>query len=689
MGVINVLDFSVANLIAAGEVVERPASVVKELLENAIDAGATGVTVEIKNGGVSLIRVTDNGCGMSKEDVPVAIRRHATSKIHDKTDLNAIATLGFRGEALAAIASVSRLRILTKKKGEAIGTMLISRGGDVESITEAGAPEGTTVIVEELFANVPARRKFLKRDVTEAMAVTSVCEKIALSDPSLSLTLIIDGEIKFSTAGDGKLQNAVYAVFGRQFAKNMTRVESEADGVRVSGFVGTPLNVRPNRNMQIFYVNGRCVKSAMLSAATERALESFTPKEKFPVCVLNIELHPGYVDVNVHPAKLEIKFSNEKPVFDAVYYAVRAAAMGGTSRPQIEPSEFMKKTAQTAPAPTVPVKPAMKSFLPLEDEYEKPEPEEKRQISLADEIKRSFGEPETATATGASQLRSGSYEELSAARKETVSVEPAKKTEAEQSAKDRLTADIAKRLSDFAPSAPEEIPDLYKKEKAADRADDQADMVTVPHTATAPDPLDTPHTYAPGEYRFAGEIFGTYLFVEAGELVYIIDKHAAHERIIFEELKRNIGGKTAYSQITMTPLTVFVTDEEAAAAEEYRREITDTGFDYTVRGTEIAVSEFPSNMTEDVARDLFLTILSELSAGSGNPALSKYSVYEKALYQSACKAAIKAGDQNGEEALTALVDRLMQCGDITYCPHGRPVAFVMTRAAMERRFKRT
>ena len=336
MGKINVLSFSVANLIAAGEVVDRPSSVIKELLENSIDSGADSITVEIQNGGVTYMRVTDNGCGISKEDLPVAIRRHATSKIKDAEDLEGILTLGFRGEALAAIASVSDIRIISKQANEVNGAMLEASGGNILGVTDRPASNGTTVIVENLFANVPARKKFLKKDVTEAMSVSAVVEKIALSRPDIFFKLIIDGNIKIETTGDSNLKNTVYAVFGREFASKLIETELTSDGITVKGFIGRPDNVRANRNYQNFFINGRYIKSRTAAAALEQAYTSYIASEKFPCCVLFIEIDHRLVDVNVHPAKLEVKFSNEKPVFETVYYAVRTALERNSSRPDIE-----------------------------------------------------------------------------------------------------------------------------------------------------------------------------------------------------------------------------------------------------------------------------------------------------------------------------------------------------------------
>ena len=325
MGKINVLGFDVANLIAAGEVVDRPSSVVKELLENAIDAGATHITVEIKNGGTSFIRIADDGSGMEHEDLPIAILRHATSKIKNAEDLNEIMTLGFRGEALAAISSVSKIRIMSRKKKAEMGSLLEAHGGEVVTHIQSGCAEGTTVIVEDIFYNVPARKKFLKSDRAETSSVSAVVEKVALSRPDISFRYITDGSLKYLTQGDGSLQNAVYAVLGRDIAKKTIKVSREDNGVRVEGFISTPEYTSAYRTQENFYINSRFVKSKTAQAALEQAYNSYIPQGKFPFCVLNIVIDPSTVDVNVHPAKLEVKFSNEKLIFDAVYYAVRTA----------------------------------------------------------------------------------------------------------------------------------------------------------------------------------------------------------------------------------------------------------------------------------------------------------------------------------------------------------------------------
>ncbi len=671
MGIINVLDISVANLIAAGEVVERPASVVKELIENSIDAGAKNITVEIKNGGVSLIRVTDDGCGMSKDDLPVCILRHATSKIQTKHDLNMIKTLGFRGEALAAIASVSHLRIITKQKGQT-GYVLESVGGRALKVEETGCADGTSVIVEELFSNVPARRKFLKKDSTEASAVMAICEKTALSHPDISVSFISDNTLKFRTAADGNLKNTIYSVFGREFANNLLEIDGQADGIDVSGYIGTPSNSRPNRNMQIFFVNGRYVKNRSIQAALEAAVQSYVPTEKFPAAVLNVTIHPGFVDVNVHPAKTEIKFSNEKAVFDAVYIIVKSAVEKSTQRPTLKIDEVIKPTVR---------------FTPVEDG--RAESLKKRQISQEGIFEKH--EVKTETKPEIKIIKEPEKEEKAVTIPRYEEKMP---TEDEYIPSDFDVPKFVSTLKSPTVTLPERSEETKTPEPAKTQEANTPEPVKNEEvTNTEPSKSDEKDEYKPtkrkGEYKLKGEIFNTYLIVEAGDEAYIIDKHAAHERIIFEELKLGVKIKAGYSQMLMIPLEIPISDEEASAGEEYREEIVKTGFSYEISAGMATVTEIPSNLTEGAAVDLFITILGELSSGTGNAALSRDLLYEKALYQSACKAAIKAGDLNSREELEALVDRLMACPEITHCPHGRPVAFIMTKSSVERRFGRT
>ena len=615
MGKINVLSFAVANLIAAGEVVDRPSSVIKELVENGIDAGATRITVEIQNGGVTLMRVTDNGCGIERDDLPVAVRRHATSKIKDETDLEAIMTLGFRGEALAAIAAVSDLRIISKTANAETGSCIEVSGGVVIGVGDRAAQNGTTVMVENLFANVPARRKFLKKDVTEAMAVTAVVERIALSHPEISFRLIIDGNVKLETAGDGNLQSAIYAVFGRDFARALIKVSGGVEGIKVSGFCGRTDNCKVNRNYQNFFINGRYVKSRTAQAAIEQAYVSYIPQERFPVCVLNIEINPRLVDVNVHPSKLEVKFSNEKPVFEAIYYSVRAALEQNVTRPEI----------------TVPIA------------------EEPPRFEVKPQIKPQPQAPRLSDAT--EPIREGRPE-------------PAKQLEYDIPTRHDIRPTVYERKT----FVPEERP-------------------------VEPPKAETPVVVDEGESRLAwrviGEAFNSYIIVEQGEKIILVDKHAAHERIIFERLKANMKSADISSQILMLPVEVFLRSDEINALEQYKKEIFSTGFEFTTGRNTISITSIPEGIATGAAADMMTEIADRLLSGTGTAGLTRDIVFEKALYQASCKAAIKAGREYPEGNETALVAELMKIPDITFCPHGRPVAMELSKKTLDRQFKRT
>ncbi len=643
MGVINQLDFSVANLIAAGEVVDRPASVIKELLENSIDAGATDITIEIKRGGITFMRVTDNGHGIGKDDMPIAIKRHATSKIKDASDLDSIFTLGFRGEALAAIAAVSRLRIMSKEQNSRVGYVLESVGGEVKSLSEAGCADGTTVIVENLFENVPARLKFLKKDITEAMAVSAYVEKIALSRPDIAFKLIIDGNIKFMTSGDNKLYNAIYILLGRDFAKRMIPVDNKADGIRVYGYIGTPDNIRANRNFQNFFINHRFIKSKTVSAALEQAYSTFIPSDKFPCAVLNIEINPSMVDVNVHPAKLEVKFSNERIIFDTVYATVRQALENRISRPEFELDKSPK-----IPEANAYIKP-LNSFVPIND-----------------------GTKNT---------------------KEQLSFKPsADLSDTKETAVEKLMTQ--EKTFEYGKNAVYEVynPDTHKitpEERVVNTKDDRCTTDTGEVVLEDVKPITEPPTELPiPEYRIIGEAFYSYVIVETENSVLIIDKHAAHERIIFEELKRNIGKKSVISQILLVPLDIPLTGVEIAAIAEFSDELDASGFSFTVDSDKITVNEAPAELDDEAIKALIETIAERAASGTGNVRISKEIIYEKALFQASCKAAIKIGHIHDLEHIKWICDRVLALDIIKFCPHGRPVAFELTKHDFEKQFKR-
>ena len=687
MGKINVLPFEVANMIAAGEVVERPSSVVKELLENAIDAGGRYITVEIQGGGVRLIRVTDDGCGMSPEDMPVALRRHATSKIKDAGDLEGIMTLGFRGEALAAIAAVSKITILSKTTDASTGTILQASAGQITDVSSVGCADGTTVSVEDLFYNVPARRKFLKKDVTEAMAVTAVCEKVAMSRPDIAFRLVIDGSVKFETIGDGSLYHALYALCGADFAKKLLAVDGKVNGIEVGGYVGRSDNSRNNRNYQNVFLNGRFVKSKTVMAALEQAYTSYMAPERFPVCALFLHVDPKAVDVNVHPAKLEVKFSDERAVFEAVYYSVRSTLENASFRPELSLDTRTKKEERG--------RELLHSF-----------PKNETSVTR-DQIAIGFDGDGAATVKKSetpipAYLRPSANESVKA---EAPRMTPQDSLETLSHYKRAADGAIAVHADPFLPTAENgrepadgnNTADIAESERcAAAHTAEKLPVTTTTEEAIASDrtesgkvPLDDKEGDLP-PYTFIGEAFRCYLLVETGEGLLLIDKHAAHERVLFEELKKEAenDGRIA-SQGLLLPLPVMLTCEEQAAADTYRSELLAVGFAFeNDKNGDILLTAIPSAVSTDGAGDLFTKMCDELDAGTGNPAVTAAIRREKSLYQIACKGAVKGGRIYDAATLRWLIEKILRMPDITVCPHGRPIAIRLTKTELDRRFDR-
>ncbi len=672
---INQLSFEVANLIAAGEVVERPASVVKELMENAIDAGATAITAEIRRGGVGFISVTDNGGGMEPEDLPVAIRRHATSKIKEAEDLEEIGTLGFRGEALAAISAVSSISIVTKTPSASVGCMLYAKGGKVQEITEVGCVCGTTVTVEDLFGNVPARRKFLKKDATETAAVTAVMEKIAMSHPEIAIRFVTDGISKFSTPGDGQVLHTLYALFGRDFASRLLAVEGKVGEIAVTGYIGRPDNAKSNRNYQNTFINGRYVKSKTVGAAIERAFTSYMAPEKFPVAILYLSV-PGFaVDVNVHPAKLEVKFSDERQVFEAVYYAVRTTLEGDTCRPFMAFGQRTKEEKDFA---------LTHSFEGGKGEQIKMPPllrAEALAAPPAAKATHATPAPKAEPSRVPSPFDGEKVLEAAAGRKERESYV----ISAEESLR------ICEKLSDI----PRETIPRGEEKKAAplpfeydSKTDDPASVAEpLPGTAKIVTPapaVDLPY------YRIVGTVFRCYILVELAEdNMLVIDQHAAHERILFEQLKKQRSGdKTILSVGLLLPLTLSPTAEELCAATEHTAELARLGFTYKVAEGKVLLLSIPDGTVPHEAEELFLSLCAELVEGKTDIAVSEEMRREKLLYQMACKAAIKGGRVYDEAHIEWLVKEVLSLPDVTVCPHGRPIAFYLTKKELDRQFER-
>ncbi|MBO5338580.1 MAG: DNA mismatch repair endonuclease MutL [Clostridia bacterium] len=664
MGKINVLGFDVANLIAAGEVVDRPSSVVKELLENAIDSGATSIIVEIKKGGSAFIRITDNGCGIAYDDLPVSILRHATSKIKDASDLDSIMTLGFRGEALAAISSVSRMRIMSKQKNDELGSLLEAHAGKVVNHIRTGSQDGTTVIVEDLFYNVPARKKFLKQDKTEALAISSIVEKVALSRPDISFRYIADGELKYLTAGDGSLSNVIYAILGRDVSKKTIKVDREDGGIKVTGFISTPELCRANRNMENFYINSRFVKSKTAMAALEQAYKSYIPEGKFPFCVLDITVDPSQVDVNVHPAKLEVKFSNENVIFNAVYYAVRTALSSSIDRPSLYNEE--KDLSKEA-----------KNLINTVFQVQDKENNEYKGLRIAFDTKANVGVVR----------QNNTLDYTSLDKKDTAKVDT-QATTSTYADEDAFSLkfpkrEIKKQEEILLESSPI-IPHQATREQV--KIDLEIEKTTT-HVAEIPQSNGEEVKVVP-DYKIIGELYNSYVIVELGDIAYIIDKHAAHERIIFEDLKAKLSESEPSSQILLFPQEIKLTPNELSAIYEWEKDIRKTGFGFTINDDVASVSEIPAEIEPSALEDAFVTLLEKLSSGEADASNTRYQKFEKALYQCSCKAAIKAGRVYEKEHIKWICDRVLTLDNIKYCPHGRPIAFEMTKHFLEKQFER-
>ena len=655
MGRINVLDKHTAELIAAGEVVERPSSVIKELIENSIDAGATAVTVEIKNGGVTFMRVSDNGSGILREDVRPAFLRHATSKVKAEEDLDCISTLGFRGEALCSISSVSHLELLTKAREEEIGTRCLIDGGEERVWEDAGCPTGTTVIVRDLFYNVPARMKFLKTDMSEGIAVSNVVDKIALSHPEVAITYIKDAKQALKTSGDGKLLSAIYAVYGREFASSLIPVSYELGGVKVEGYLSRPENARSNRNMQNFFINHRYVICKTAMAAIAEACKGSVMVGKFASCVINIDLSFSAVDVNVHPTKLEVRFVNERPVFDAVYHAVKSALLNGEKRkeaslpPQpaakVNPFELYKKTSREKEAePLTPkTKPSSDELFSMLDE---PAPALKR------------------TAVSFSALVSDSSDPLDVYSKQAKKNEERRNKIIEE-AKEKKEC---QQSSFAAETVPVPSFDTEKDESAEVREEDT-------DTAEPRQLIESDDNY----YRYIGEAFRTYIIIEknARELL-LIDKHAAHERIIFEKLKKDKG--SGFSQLLLEPITLTLSKTDYDCAMAHKEVFFEAGFGVGM----IIIRSAPQYLDYD---DIASSVEEMTGYLSENRKEIRSEKMEWIYHNVSCRAAIKGGDFNTDEELLALAKQV-EHEDIRHCPHGRPVCVVLTKRELEKQFGR-
>ena len=640
MGKINILDASVANMIAAGEVVERPASVVKELVENAIDAGADKIAVEIKNGGISYMRVTDNGRGIDEGDVGLAFVRHATSKILEAKDLETIGTLGFRGEALCSIAAVARVTLTTKTADAKNAVRVYVEGGEMEDVCAAGAPQGTTVEVKNLFYNTPARMKFLKKDTTEAAYITDIMEKFILSHPDITFQYTNNGKLMFHSSGDGSTANAIYTVYGRDYVNAVLPIDYGDSMIRARGYIGKSNLSRPNRRQQRFFVNSRSIQSKTMTVALEEAYKNQLMGGKFPFAVIDLIVNPSFVDVNVHPHKTEVKFSEERKVFDTVYWAVKNALYEKPIVPQVNipAKKDAFKNKEFAPPPKAYVQAPIPSD---KAEIQPSAPAPKEYIPSKVYAKRVEQEAPPAGKPSV-LLHTDSIEE---------------KAEEKGKALQALREDSETEYS---------VPDTYDKS-------DNKDAVTA--TAPVTEPPQTP------DYKIIGQLFGTYQ-----DKMYLIDQHAAHERLKFEQLKRDLAQKTQKIQTLLSPIVVELSATEFAYVLENMARYAALGFEAAEFGANtVLVSGVPMGLDYDSVKDLFVELTGQMMAqkrqiiGESN---------EYALYTIACKAAIKANRPLSEREIHALVDEVLALDGINTCPHGRPIMISLTKHELEKQFKR-
>lgn len=676
MGKIISLPNEISSKIAAGEVVERPASVIKELVENSIDAGATMIDIEIEKGGVTYMRVTDNGFGMAREDAEKAFGRHATSKIKTAEDLEAIYTMGFRGEALYSIAAVSKTELITKRSEDEVGTLIKISEETQEPAKDIGAPEGTTIVVNNLFFNTPARMNFLKKDSSEAAAITDIVERFILSHPEISFRYTVDGKEKYYTAGDNNLIGCIYAVYGKNYAKSIIEVDEETEFGRIHGIIGKGDTARPNRSYQSFFVNRRYIKSDRMSAVVLQAYKNQIMSGKFPMAVLNIEIDPKHTDINVHPRKLDVKFSREEEVMSALYHAVKNALYAIPNVPKIEhikeqKSAFLRDEAST-----------------------------KGQLEL---VQKS---PEPQNIPQKAENKEALQKTPDVAPKPIWETETVPYTEKKQPEKENKKAYALDNSKDFFKQKRKELSDAETEKPVADMqmaAEDNASNEKIEKLATPVklyenQPETTPvveeKTVSDGEkwgfskenVRVIGQIFGTYILAESGDTMIIADQHAAHERLKYEELKAELAKKEMVSQMLLFPVTVELSAMEYATFLENEQRFAQMGFEIEdFGGNTLIIRATPEALPEDELKSLVIELIDRFSGKYSEMIMEKM---EYALYTIACKAAVKANHTYSIKELETLLFAVLDLENINTCPHGRPIIITMSKKDLEKEFKR-
>lgn len=689
---IAVLDQNTIDKIAAGEVVERPASVAKELVENAIDAGADAVTVEIRDGGITFLRITDNGSGIEQEQVPLAFLRHATSKITSAEDLMHILSLGFRGEALSSIAAVSQVELITKTRDELTGTRYIIEGGFEKSLEDVGAPEGTTFMIRNLFYNTPARAKFLKTPATEAGYISSIMEQMALSNANVAFKFVVNGQVRLHTTGNGSLKDVIYSIYGREIAKELVELHYEKDGISIGGFIAKPTVSRGNRNYENYYVNGRCVKNRVVTKAIEDAYHNRMMQHKYPFTAISIQVQKNILDVNVHPTKKEVRFSNEPVIYNAVFEAVTE----GLNRRELIPQVTMDKEVRGKKAEAKPVV----------RKEEVPEPfERNRRIEQKKGQKPS---PQTLEKQHQNMMEALGIEERSRHRMEMTSRQEDRKTlQAEQTVSenetDQTNLSISGKKTVYPTADQKQDKSGFVKEESV-LYDDKSEKETVPpkQNTVSVQTDDTIHVEkaeqmtlfekelltpeARVQHRIIGQIFDTYWLVEFDDKLYIIDQHAAHEKVLYERIMKEYEQKEVSSQLLSPPMVVSLNMEEETALLDYMDVFHSLGF--TIEhfgGKEYTISAVPYNLYSLNSKDLFLEILDHLSEEGSRVPLTM--VTDK-LATAACKAAVKGNSRISQKEAEALIDELLTLENPYQCPHGRPTIISMSRYELEKKFRR-
>lgn len=654
---IHVLDKAVAELIAAGEVVERPASIVKELIENAVDAGSTAVTVEIRGGGVRYIRISDNGCGIDREDIPKAFLRHATSKVRTADDLAGINTLGFRGEALASIAAMCRVELTTKTAEEAEGTVYRVEGGETLETAPAGCPAGTTIIVRDVFFNTPARMKFLKRDTSEGNSVAQVVDKCALSHPEVAFRFIRDNQTKLRTSGNGDLLSVIRAIYGRELSESLLTVDYHYENrVHISGYISKPGAAKPSRTYQNFFINGRYVRTRTASAALEEAFKNKLAGGKFPACVLNLEIQAETVDVNVHPAKIEVRFADEKPIFRAVYFGVKSA-LAAEETP----------VAERITIPPEPARPpkvdAITMHLPQQEYTQQRMTAQEFRVLFDDDIKpgNTFSRPVSMHSPN-----------LDISVTEDVPAPTSRPAAADKPFSDKIPPVVSGTMIGTDAAIPRENDTIKDKP-----------MPVPPEAEEAPQP-EPPAEEEPVDARLIGELFGTYILLERGDDLLLVDKHAAHERILYEQLRENLS--YGNRQVLLEPKTIVLDREDYDAVLNGLDRLEAMGFGVEDFGdATVIVRETPIELGQKDIPFIIGEIAEKLRAGRQD--LTPEAL-DRLYYSIACRSAIKAHDRNHAVELAELVDKLRRNPEITHCPHGRPVTVKLSRRQVEKLFGR-